>query len=201
MDSAVITLAKTLCQFETKDLNDVFTNAETPALLMLSKYISIPKLSEYINSQTINYTSAEVGTESYYTLLHIDYVDSIRDGDMINIPTSDLSPKVYSGNYVVENLDKDNLTIEIRKTFTVTESGIITNKSNDNIQMAHAYFILYFVSQSTQNIVINDVIYSSQQFGQGTIAPASQSEKKMFCERYKLQALSYLSLTISGMVI
>lgn len=201
MDSSVITLAKSFCQFETKDLNEIFTISETPALVMLSKYISTPKLSEYINSQLVTYSSVEVGSEQHLSKLHINYSDSLKDGDMINIPTSDLDPKVYAGNYVVENLNTEELTLEIRKQFTVTEAGTITNNSNHNVMLAHAYLILYLVAQHSQSIVKNDVIYSSQQFGQGNIAPASQSEKKFLCDRYKEQALNYIGVSFNSMVI
>jgi hypothetical protein len=201
MDSTVVTLAKSFCQFETKDLNEIFTSSETPALVMLSKYISTPKLSEYINSQAVTYSSTEVGSEQYLTLLHINYSDNLSDGDMINIPTTDQDPKVYTGNYVVENLDTENLTLEIRKTFSVNESGLIINKSDDDVLYANAYFILYLVAHHSQSIVKNDVIYSSQQFGQGNMSPASQSEKKLLCDRYKQQALSYLGRSFNFMVV
>jgi hypothetical protein len=201
MDSIVVGLAKTLCTFEVKDLEQLFNQCEDEATVLLSKYLTTDKLSEYINSTLLAFSSAELGTKDYLTRLHLNYVNSLKNGDIIKIPNDELLTKVYAGSYVVENINYDDLTIEIRKTFTVTDSGSMTNFSSNNVLYAHAYFIVYLVAQHAQNIVKKDVIFSSQQFGQGTIAPASQSEKKLFFDKYKNLALSYLNNTFNFMVV
>jgi hypothetical protein len=199
MDSMVLQLAKSLVQFDTAELNSVFTSVENPALVMLSKHLSIPELSNYIGNYTITFTSiAQSGIDGIIRLV-VNRIAGLRVGSIVTIASS-VEDSVYDKKYVVQAIDEESKTIDLNGEFTTTETGIIVDNSLDGILYANAYFILYLVAMSSQSIVKKDVIYSSQQFGQGMIAPASQGEKKALCDRYMAQAMAYIG-SVQGMVI
>jgi len=193
-DSTVLTTAKAMLFYDTKDLNPVFEQCESQALILLSKYANQSDMSNYLNTASLTYSLVSAGSLSTTCYLKVNNIRKFRIGDMITIAeiTSPV-PNLYHGSFIVLAVDETNSTIEIYADFTVTESGIITNNSNESMLLAHAYFILHLVCLHSQSVVKGDVIYSSQQFGNGNLAPAGMSEKKFLADRYLYQALSYIS--------
>lgn len=198
MDSKVLTLAKELVVIDTKELDDIIASCEKPALISLARYSSSEKMSAYLNYFNTTFDSVEAGSSTLFSKFNLNDSFGIKVGSIISIPVDELNPKLYSGVFVVESV-VDN-SIELRTPFVGTETGTIVNNDTDNMLYAHAYLILSFLSLHSQSIVKGDVIYSSQQFGQGTVAPASMSEKKMLADRYQNQALRLIG-TFKGCVI
>jgi hypothetical protein len=197
MDSTVIALAKTMVVFDAKDLDSVIASCEQPALIMLQSYADSEKLSLYLNSFDTTYSSTELGDTEFLTKLNLNSSMGIAAGSVIQIPVT--APiNYYSGIYVVESVT-DN-AIQIRKTFTISNTGTITNTENNAMLYAHAYLILKLFALHAQSIVKGDVIYSSQQFGQGSMSPASISEKKFLADNYHNQAMRMIG-TIRGLTV
>lgn len=200
MDSAVLSLAKELVVYDTKDLDKVIATCEKPALIMLSRYAPIDKMSSYVSRFVHAYTSVEQGSTESLSRFYLNTVLGLKAGCMITIELNDLTPSPYVGTRIVESVDVVNNSIELRVQFITTEAGFMTNNSVDNMLYAHAYLILKLFALHSQSIVKGDVIYSSQQFGQGTIAPASMSEKKNLADKYHNLALSLIG-NFKGSVI
>lgn len=202
-DSIVVQKAKSLVQYDLSDkaLDKAFSDVESPALLMLSKHLTIPQLSEYIGSTVTKYISISPSTNSNMIKIKLNYIGNLVVGNMITLTSENADPdfKDYNKVYVIQSIDPQTLEIEVFGTYTTTDNGSVLNNNVDNILYANAYFILALVAQSAQNIVKNDVIYSAQQFGQGSLAPASMSEKKMLVDRYISQAQSFLG-SVVGLV-
>jgi hypothetical protein len=199
-DSKVLSLAKEMLTYDSKSLDDIFSACEQPALLTLSRFLPIDLLSIYVSEPVLTYSKVELGSESYLIRVYVDRIDAYKIGNIITIDQDELSTKIYNGKYIIQNLNIDDKWIEVRNTFSVTETGIITNISHEKMLYAHAYLILSKLAIHSQSIVSKDVIYSSQQFGNGNMAPASQSEKKFLSDRYFQQAMSYIG-TVNSMVI
>ena len=197
MDSTVLALAKTMVVFDSKDLDTVIASCEQPALIMLQSYADKEKLSLYLNTFNTTYSSAEQGDTEFLTKLNLNSSMGIVEGSVIQIPVTDPA-NPYSGTYVVESV-VDN-AIQIRTPFTVSNSGSIINTENHSMLYAHAYLILKLFALHSQSIVKGDVIYSSQQFGQGSMSPASISEKKFLADNYHNQAMRFLG-TFRGLTV
>jgi hypothetical protein len=172
MDSAVLALAKSIVVFDSKDLDTVIASCEQPALIMLQSYAEKEKLSLYLNAFNTTYSNAEQGDTEFLTRLNLNSSMGIVEGSVIIIPVANPA-NPYSRTYVVESVI-DN-AIQIRTPFTVSNSGYIVNTENNSMLYAHAYLILKLFAMHSQSIVKGDVIYSSQQFGQGSMSPASIS--------------------------
>lgn len=198
MDSTVLSLAKELVVYDTSELDAVIATCEKPALIALSRYASSDKMSLYLNSFNISYLSVEQGSTELLSKFNLNSALGIGVGTIVSIPVDELSPKLYSGVYVVESVDGNS--IEVRVPFAGTEAGSIINNNIDNMLYAHAYMILKLFAMHSQSIVKGDVIYSSQQFGQGQVAPASMNEKKNLADKYHNLALSFIG-NFKGCVI
>jgi hypothetical protein len=192
-DSAVLKLAKGMLSYDSKTLDSLFSECETPALLMLSKYLSIEDLSVYVGQPTLTYTKVEASDADHFIRLYVNRTDAFRPGDVINIVDTDLNPLIYAGIHVIVAVDYVDGFIVVRGEFTETETGTITNSTNERFMYAHAYLILSKLAIHSQSIVKGDVIFSSQQFGQGNMAPASQSEKKFLSDRYFQEAMNLIN--------
>jgi len=200
MDSAVLTIAKGMLDYDSKELDKIFDVCEDKALVLLSKLVPIDVLSNYLTTISLTYTKAELGKDARYTKLTVNDINGFKIGDMITIPNDIGLTKHYAGNFVVLDLDTELFTIEIYRAFVDTETGTITNNSHQAVTYAHAYLILHTLVISSQSIVKGDVIYSSQQFGQGTLAPSSMSEKKLLADRYMNEAMRLVG-SFRGLVV
>lgn len=198
MDSTVLSLAKELVVYDTTELDAVIATCEKPALIALSRYASSEKMSLYLNSFNTSYLSVEQGSTELLSKFNLNSALGIGVGTIVSIPVDELSPKLYSGVYIVESVDSNS--IEVRVPFVGTETGSLINNNADNMLYAHAYMMLKLFALHSQSIVKGDVIYSSQQFGQGQVAPASMSEKKNLADKYQNIALSFIG-NFKGCVI
>ena len=197
MDSQVLALAKSMVVYDSKDLDPVIASCEQPALIMLRSYASKERLTDYLNAYNVTYSSAEQGDADYLTKLNLNYIAGIAAGAIIQIPESTpVNP--YSGFYVVQSVSENS--IQIRTPFTVSNTGSVIDTKTDSTLYTHAYLILKLFALHAQSIVKGDVIFSSQQFGQGSVAPASMSEKKNLADNYHNQAMRLLG-TVSGRTV
>jgi hypothetical protein len=185
------TLAKNLVDYDTTDtgLVAIFANCETPAYLLLQEYLSDKDSSRYNTTQSLTFSKAEAygDTNNEKTKLTLNTVTLLKVTDLIEIATG-----TYAGKYSILDIDSLNKTITILKTFSATASGTLVNLSIAKYLYAHAYLILYKLCLNAQTIVKGDIIYSSQQFGQGNIAPATQENKKLLAQRYFNEALNFI---------
>lgn len=183
------TLAKNLVDYDTTDtaLLTIFANCETPAYLLLQEYLSDKDNSRYNTTQSLTFSKAEAygDTNNEKTKLTLNTVTLLKVTDLIEIATG-----TYTGKYAILEIDSLNKTITILKTFSATASGTLVNLSLSKYLYAHAYLILYKLCLHAQTIVKGEIIYSSQQFGQGNIAPATQENKKLLAKRYFSEAMS-----------
>lgn len=197
MDSTVLTLAKSMVVYDAKNMDVIIASCEQPALIMLQSYADKQKLSLYLNTFNTTYLSAEQGDTEFLTRLNLNSSMGISEGSVIQIPVTD-PDNPYSGTYVVESVIDD--AIQIRKPFTISNTGSIINTETETMLYAHAYLILKLFALHSQSIVKGDVIYSSQQFGQGSMSPASISEKKFLADNYHNQAMRMIG-TVRGLAI
>ena len=188
MDSTVLALAKSMVVYDSKNMDVIIASCEQPALIMLQSYADKQKLSLYLNTFNTTYLSAEQGDTEFLTRLNLNSSMGISEGSVIQIPVTDpVNP--YSGTYVVESVI-DN-AIQIRKPFTINNTGSIVNTETETMLYAHAYLILKLFALHSQSIVKGDVIYSSQQFGQGSMSPASISEKKYHIITFTIESCKF----------
>jgi hypothetical protein len=112
MDSMVLQLAKSLVQFDTAELNSVFTSVENPALVMLSKHLSIPELSNYIGNYTITFTSIAQSETVGIIRVTVSRIAGLKVGSIVTIDSS-VEGSVYNKKYVVQAIDEENKTIDL----------------------------------------------------------------------------------------
>lgn len=195
-DSAVLAKAKLLLSYDVDDLDTKLSECEAPALELFEKEITSIDFNIFYNTAlTSNILSFSQGSESVSTLCKceklLDVSQLVENQKIVIVSTT------YAGIYKVFNLNYDSYTFEINKVFSITETGTFTNSRKTSLEYAAAYFLLYSLISQAQEIRNKKVLFSSSNFGEGTINQASLQDKKDLADSYISKAYQYLDYNYS----
>lgn len=157
--------AKTFCTYDTATLDSKLTQALVPATTHFKNLLGNESYERYLNISTaINITSFEVGSDDKKTKCNCEDLRYLNGNDLITITSTS-----YSGTYAIYNLDIENNTFEINKTFIIDETGTFLIDTLENYKQGFAFLILYYTTFTAEEIFSKKISVSSQQFGQGQV--------------------------------
>ncbi len=177
----VIELAKTMFIFN-ENIENKIEDALPLATRELRARLLSPVFMRYMNSEEVVVINsfAEDLDDSSRTICAVDNIYPIQEFDLISI--SDTTN--YDGYYEVLLIDTDNNTFTITKVFSSTETGNVRNEDISVIKTAHAWLILYYITQTLQELSKGKVLLSSEEFGDGNTRTYGQDEIRLLREQY-----------------
>ena len=110
------------------------------------------------------------------------------------------------GNDIICNISGDNTFIanmpqNLAGGEQTPDTGTFFSTEIDNLKLAHAWLVLYELVLTAQQIVKNDIIFTSNQWGEGNKQPSGVSEKKALAKWYYNKALSLIQISMKMDII
>lgn len=195
-ESNVLKKAKTLITYDLDDLQVKLADAENISLNLFESYLTESDFMVYyapVSGGSI--TEFSKGSDDYKTKCQCSTFEDVaylQNGDKITIASG-----VYAGIAKVFNLNLTDKTFEIARIFSVDSPALFTNSRKEQLEYAAAYFLLYTIVSSAQEIKNGKVLISSSNWGDGTVNQAGLETKISQAEDYKRRAYQYLNYNFS----